>query len=262
MMQLAVLLLALQDGEAQDALKQALKGAGDLKSYTFSFSRKTDGAGMMMHADEKSEGTFDKDAGAVFKDGDLEAVKVKNKFAYRFGSGDWKKLDRKGFMGMSVTFSTDGEGPDDDDMTLMRLQGWQPPHELLKAKRGMFKDVKVAEATEAIGDAECVVFTGEVESKGAGGFFFGGGGKKKDKDKDKEKPDKDAPAKARGSAKFWVDDNYNIRKAVIQTSTTYDMMGDEHTVTTTETYELSKIDDTKVEIPPDAKKAIESKDEK
>lgn len=249
----AFALALLQDVDPKAELEKATKKAAEWSSYAYAESRDTEGSWGPSRGPSKSEGAFQKDAGLTTKSDESEAIKVGDGVVYKDRDGAWKKVPKE-------EPRPEGEGGRRGDWRTMRYRNLRAPHESLAGLETKLKAVKMGEATEKISDAECVVFSGDLteeavkEMSQRGGRGGRGGGELSD-------------ATYEGTVKVWVDDEYRIRKVVMETTVAGawegrdGMPGGDFEMTTIRTTEFTKIGEAKVEVPEEAKKALEAKEE-
>lgn len=252
----------LQDVDAKAELGKAVKKTADWSSYAYTDSREMEGSWGPSRGPMKSEGVFQKDVGLTTKSDESEALKVGDAVVYKDRDGAWKKVPKEEPRPEGGGEGREGrEGRRNGDWRSMRYRNMSAPHENLAGLEEKFKAVKMSEATEKVGEAECVVFSGdlteeavkEMSQRGRRGGPGGRGGELTD-------------AKYEGSAKVWIDDEYRVLKVVIETTSSgvmegRDGMPSEFEMTSIRTVEFSKVGEAKVEVSDDAKKALEAKEE-
>lgn len=217
-------------GDDKEDLGKASKKATEMKSYTFKATIEVDGSPMPMDPIELN-GTHNNDAathvsGSIMGQ-DFEAYKKGEKLVTKGQDGEWTSGGGGG-RGM-------GGG--------MMARAIKTPHEELKDLETKFKEIKKADAKELVGETDCTVYSGDLTDEAAKdmmpmGRGMGGMGN----------------AEITGKGKVWVNPDGVIVKYQFDIALSLDFQGNALEITVLRTTELSKIDDTKVEVPEEVQK--------
>lgn len=244
----ALVVLSLAAGAAwaddKDDVTAAAKKAAELTNYTFKGETKTELPAMMGGGGDpqKFEGKHDKDSGTMVRTDTQEFVTVGGKTASR-PIAEWKLVKEEDAMGMArrgMGLGSSSRPP-------------KAPHEVLGKLGSRFKKVKKSKK-ESVAETECDLFEAELSESGAGdtlkelvpaiGQWL------------EHLPD----AETTGSSKVWVNADGCVVKYEMTAKISASVQGMELEITATRTITLSEIGKTKVEVPDDAKKALEKGD--
>jgi hypothetical protein len=221
-----------------DEFDKATAKAAGMAKYGFKLTVKSEGGGGgggggrgMPPADVK----VDKDIAAEIKAGENTAYKKGDVLVYKEGES-WKKYERQQGGGQ--------QGQNKQQAALRALQGLKLPHEVLAEFGKKLKEVKKAEAKEN----DCTVFSGELTDEaakelGALGGRGGGGGQA-------------GGLTYAGSGKFWVNADGTIVKFEILINAKGKIRDKDVDIKSTRTYEISDVDNVKLEVPEDVTKIL------
>lgn len=231
----------------KDELGKAAKETGKLESYAFRVEFDVEGAPGGMTERPPVEGRYNKNDGLHVKIGDyMEVARKGDKTAWKRGRGDWEEVRPRG--------GGEGELPGSADFERLMSQ-IKAPHEEMDGFETRFKEIERTSETERIGREDARLFRGPLTDQGV-----------KDSLPFKDLMDgilRWIPnAKIEGKAKAWVGENGKILKYEIETWLIGDFNGAEFEVTFIRTVELSDLNDTKPEIPEEARKLIETESAK
>lgn len=241
-----VLMLGLTPDD-KDELLAAAKKAAEAKSYSFRGETKL----VLPEGLDKSggnepvrfEGRFDRETAAWVKTDAYEYVMAGGKTVAR-PVGDWKALKEE-------------EGGDVQRLLYQALSGARPPrapHEDFAAWPRAIAGVKRADGKESIGDKECrvyeVKFTPESAREMIRVLFPMG------RWIDRMPIDNNSCS---ATARAWVDGDGRILKVETSAKVTASIQGTDSIFSVTRTTAISDHDATKVEVPAEARKILDSK---
>lgn len=216
-MTLALLLALIHDDKAE--LGRALKAASELGSYAYLESMELVESPGLDAGGYDREGRFQAEVALALRQEGGEILRFKDGVVVQGERGEWKKAPKK-------------------------KGGPTAPHERLGGLEARLKNLNVADDTERVDGEECVVFAGDLD-----------GGTAKDalgSDAD-ELVEGLKGLKHSGRARFWVDDQYRVRKVEFVVT----VEGDGYELTGTRTVRFTGFGDVKVEVPEEARKAKE-----
>ena len=239
----AALMLILVPDEKSELLAAAKK-AGEAKSYAFRGETKLvlpEGLDRAAGGDAmKFEGKFERDAGAWVKTGAFEFVTAGGKTAARPVS-EWRAVKNEGTDVQRLLYQS-----------LAGARAVRPPLEDFAAWSRGLAVVKRTDAKEKIGDKECRLYEVEFTPHTARDVVFAlfpmGPWM------DRMPVDKQV-----GTARVWIDGETRILKIEIAARVMASIQGAEVELVATRTSTITGYDATKVEVPADAKKAMDSK---
>lgn len=237
---LLALSLAAQDmPPVEEGWKEPLTQGGEYASYTFSVTSLVEGAqgGGAGAQPRTAEGKYEKEVGITLKIGAVEAVKVGESAAYKGQDGAWKKVERRE-KGEPKGEGGQGGGRRDPGRMLGNLKA---PHEEIAA---MAKGIEKTDSTEKDGDN--TVYAVTLSQQGVQDLSPMGRMLRRAED-----------AEISGKAKIWVNAGGQVVKYEFTTDIKGTFRDREVDIATTKTVELTAIGETKVEIPEEAKKALE-----
>jgi hypothetical protein len=247
MVMLATALVALMQSDAKDEALGAGKKLAESKNYSWKGSSKFEGdlpfggnQGQAM-PEIKVEGSHVDGTGTRILTETSEYIKVGDKTVTR-PRGEWRVVEenagdgfRGGGRGMGRMFGGFGGVP-------------KAPHDDFKNLDTKITDIAKAEAKEKIGETECTVYSGKLQDDAAKeGLPFG------------RMLERMGDATVTGTFKYWVDGEGNLVKFQYSTKVAASFQGNDFEFTFVRAVEISDVGKAKVEIPDDAKKALEGK---
>lgn len=243
--------LSAQD-DVGKKINDALKKSSEMKSCTFKSENKMEGGNQQGGQGGRgptgpTEAKWSADDGMVGKSGETEFARVGDKSVTKDSSGNWKKPDTSG-GGQGGRGGRGGRGG------FGGMRGANPPAEYLKSLVDGVKDAKAGDK-----ENDCETYTGTVSEDGMkklssvgrpqGGDNQGGRGGNRGGF---------GGGTGTGEVKVWVNGDGWVAKIQITTKMKIPSRdgGDDREFTMTRTIEISDCDNTKVEIPAEAKKAL------
>lgn len=243
-------------------LGKALDQLAASQSYTFESTSKTEtesggrqwGGGV---TPVPTKGKFHADNGVTGRRGNTKLARKGETVAFKDYQGKWTVAGAQNF----THTQPGGEGRTIQVFSGvgMQFQNFDAPHRSLDGILEKLQSIEPADETQTVGDFECVVFKAVLTEEGAksiltqgrssrwGGsvrWVVGGGGGGRS-------------TKYNGTATLWVDDNWSVRKVETVVTTSTDWGSGSYSTTRTSTTEFSAFNETRVEIPRAAEKAIE-----
>jgi hypothetical protein len=231
----------------KDDLAAAAKKTAEARTYSFKGETNTElpafgGGGGGPQGPQKFEGKHDAEAGTHILTDTQEIVKIGKKTATR-PRAEWRVTEegadpqggRGGGFGRGMRGMFGGAAV-------------RAPHEELADFGSKVSKVTKKGSKETLGETECDVFEAELTEEAAKAVVPGGGMLNRIPD-----------ATISGSAKVWVDGDGRIVKYVVKGTVTASFQGNDFEMSSTRTTTIYDVERTKVEIPADAKKAIEKK---
>ena len=234
--------IALCAWTPDDDFDKATAKAAGMSKYAVKLTSKIEGmpgggggggGGGAQPADVK----VDKDVAAEIKSGEQTVYKKGDTLVYKDGE-TWKKYERQQGGG-------GGQGGNRATRGLRLLQGLKLPHEMLADFGKKMKEVKKADEK----DNDCTVYSGDLTDEGAkelgalGGRGGGGGGQ-------------GGGFTFTGTAKFWVNAEGTIVKYEIFINGKGKIREQDVDLKSTRTYEISEIDNVKLEVPEEVTKIL------
>lgn len=263
-----------QEDPAQDLSKElgaAVKRLQDASSYSFTATvrfesdmwsgRGGEGGG---RGPQEIQGKFSKDIGLLAKMGETEVYKKGEKVVYKDENGEWK-------LAAEPERRPGGAGGDEGGGRRRRERGGReggglrsgmirrvrPPHEFLLGIESKLEKLTFEE--DKIDEKEVVLLSGNLTPKGAeelmslagrgGGFRGGRRGGEEGAEVEREYS---------GKARFWLDESDNLVKYEVEIEVSMDWGQGPMGMTVGSTCALKDVGATSVEIPEEAKKALES----
>lgn len=238
--------LVLCQAEAKDEALGAAKKVVELKNYAWKGTMKFEGNlpfGNNEIPEMKFEGSHDADKGTHMLTDSNEYLKVGDKTVTR-PRGEWRVVESRdgdgerrggGRGGMGRMFGAFGGTP-------------KAPHDELKDPDQAISDVRKEDAKEKAGEVECTVYTCTLREDAAReNAPFG------------RMIERMGDAEITGSVKLWVDESGQILQYQSTTKVIASFQGNDFEISVVRTTEIKDIGKANVEIPEDAKKAMETR---
>ncbi len=239
-LQLAVGFVAILVQDDKAKLDEAGKKSSDWQSYSYTSTTKTEGmggggqgGGGNAGGPTTVEGSFEKGVGLYVK-GRSEAVRVDDKVVVKGQDGTWT-VQTPGGQGQGGG-GQGGGGQGGQGRRRGGMMPTDPPHKDLADLGSKFSSVTSAK------DGDNTVYSGDLTKEGAQALLGGMARRAED---------------ASGKAKITVDKDGNIVKIEIDGKVSGKMRDREFNITTNKVVEFKNVGNTKVQIPEEAKKALE-----
>jgi hypothetical protein len=222
-------LAAAVGGSRDEELSNATKKASEMTRYAFKVDVKADGRARGV-APLAVEGIYEKDQPVYFKAQGKDACRQTGALVVKEGDS-WKRLERK-----------KREKRDRDQRALLSLGEVKLPHEEIAEFE------KKLEKVEKAADGEMTLYSGALTPDGARSLVSTGG---------------KAEGKGRlnlsytGSAKVWLDKDGHIVKYEVSITGSGKVKDRDVQLSLTRAVNLSDVGTAKVEVPEDAKKALQ-----
>jgi len=242
----AVSMVSAAWADEKEDLANAAKKSSEAKNYSFKGESKTElpafGGGQGGPQESKFEGKFESGVGTIILTDQQEIVKVGGKTASR-PRAEWRVTNDNAEGGGGGG----GRGGRGGMMGGMLGRGTtKAPHEDLKDFGAKIEKATKADRKETIGETECEIISFTLTEDAAKAMMPGGGmmGRMAQ------------DATITGEGKAFIADGA-IVKIEVTVKITASFQGNDFEVTTTRSTLIYDVDKTKVEIPADAKKAID-----
>lgn len=233
------LLASMAWAQDNEGLGKAAAATQQLESYTYEVEFQVQGGPGNRNA-PKIGGTFHKVEGFHLRIGDhIEAVKKGKKIVHTDESRNWRVLDAD-----KPPEGSEGERRRRDWQRSM-LKNIRAPHEELAGIETKFKQVLKAAEKERIDEQECDVYSGELTPEGTKELF--------------PNPILNRASEFKGAAKIWTNDKGVIVKFEIDVEASGEMRGRPYTVSFSRAVVLTHLNQTKSDIPEEARKLLEEK---
>lgn len=250
-------LLVAQDFDAAAELAKALERQAASASYSFErtyFSERIRGDRRNPDRPRVMKGRFNKDVGTTGEMEGLSLARVGERVAYSEREGAWKVVGAPAAnSGLKVEFRFGGGGGRSSGGD-PRLAVFDAPHRRL-AGAAKVESVKADEETSGVGGIECLVLRGTLKAEGIEAILKAAGAEPEKRQPKDGEPPPSAP-ELFGTAAFWVDDGWVVRKIEVVTSVFTESDKGRSESRRTETVTFEGYGETTVELPRGAELAL------
>lgn len=245
----ALLLLVAQDFDATAELAKALERLAAAESYAFERTYSSE----RIRGDRRNpdrarvmKGRYRKDVGTIGEIDGTSLARVGERVAYSDRDGSWKVA---GQSGLKVEFRLGGGGKNSGGDP--RLALFDAPHKRL-AGAAKIEGVTADAETAGVGGIECLVLRGTLKAEGVEAILKAAGA---ESEKREPREGEQAPQLS-GTAAFWVDDGWVVRKIEVVTGVVTESDRGRSESRRTETVSFDGHGETPVEIPRGAELAL------
>ena len=269
-----------QDGDdlfdPKTELTRSLDQLQKAESYTFETtwnSESAQGSGWRPSRSRpttETKGKYHATDGIVGKTGDTKLARKDDKVAFTDGRGKWQVSGSSG-RNAGERSRRDREGDGERGRLRARYSAlsrgtqyasFNAPHKRLAGILEGIDSIELADETETVDNQECVIFQavltkeGAQSLAGAGDSSWARGTSWFSRGRGREGRESESQTKYAGTATFWVDDNWNLRKVETVVVRRIPSRDQEYGIRDTETTEFSAFGETTVELPRKAETAL------